>query len=136
MFVGGTVDESAPIILLVPPPALHLLMGPVNTLYVQLLKISPDCGKWSQQLHLKREDYHGGLFNGNNCRKLLKNLSILEGIAPPKALEAAIWQETLKHTLTEVRYSRFYVFYLDINICNVKYLISSELLRVIKGYGW
>ena len=64
MFVGGTVNESAPIILLVPPPELHLLMGPVNTLYVQLLKISPDCERWSKQLHLKREDCHGGLFNG------------------------------------------------------------------------
>ena len=87
MFVGGTVDESAPIILLVPPPELHLLMGPVNTLYVQLLKISPDCERWSKHLHLKREDYHGGLFNGNDCRKLLKNVSILEEIAPPKSVE-------------------------------------------------
>ena len=34
-------------------------------------------------MHLKREEYHGGSFNGNDSRKLLKNISILEEIAPP-----------------------------------------------------
>ena len=28
--------------------------------------------------------YHGGAFNGNDCRKLMKNVSVLEDIAPPE----------------------------------------------------
>ena len=30
MFAGGKIDESAPTLLLVPTPELHLLIGPVN----------------------------------------------------------------------------------------------------------
>ena len=85
MFAGGNIDESTRIILLVPPPELHLLMWSVNTLYGELLKISPDFEGWSQQIHVKREEYHGGLFNGNDSRKLLKNVRVLEEIAPPQA---------------------------------------------------
>ena len=85
MFACGNIDESTPIILLFPPAELHLLMGSVSTLYGELLKISPDCEGWSQQLHLKREEYHGGLFNGNDSRKLIKNVRVLEEISPPQA---------------------------------------------------
>ena len=34
--------------------------------------------KW----HIKREEYQGGSFNGNDCRKLLKNVHILEQSCP------------------------------------------------------
>ena len=60
-------------------------MGFVNTLYGELLKISPDCEGWPQQLHVKREEYHGGLFNGNDSCKLIKSVRVLEEIAPPQA---------------------------------------------------
>ena len=39
MFAGGTIDESTPIILLIPPPELHLLIGPVNMMYDELSKV-------------------------------------------------------------------------------------------------
>ena len=38
----------------------------------------------SQKLHIKRGEYLVGAFNGNDCRKLIKNLSALEDIAPPE----------------------------------------------------
>ena len=41
MFAGGVIDEPKLIILLVPPPELHLLIGPVNTMYDELCKIWP-----------------------------------------------------------------------------------------------
>ena len=30
---SGSVDEATLIVLLVPPPELHLLIGPLNTMY-------------------------------------------------------------------------------------------------------
>lgn len=82
VFVTGDIDENTLIILLVPPPELHLLIGPVNVLYDELSKVWPQCKQWIEQLHVKREDYHGGSFNGNDSRKLLKNIAMLEQIAP------------------------------------------------------
>ena len=83
MFAGGTIDDSTPIILIVPPPELHLLIGPVNMMYVvdELCKVWPTCQQWIKRLHIKREDYHGGSFNGNDSRKLSKNVPILEKIS-------------------------------------------------------
>ena len=59
MFAGGTIDESTPIILLVPPPELHFLIGLVNMMYNELSKVWPTCQQWIKQLHIKHEDYHG-----------------------------------------------------------------------------
>ena len=50
-------QEILMILLLVPPPKLHLLIGPV-----------------------KREEFHGGSFNGNDSRKLLKKCCLFRGI--------------------------------------------------------
>ena len=46
MFARGTVDESTPIILLVPPPELHLQIGPVNMMYDEFSKVWPTCQQW------------------------------------------------------------------------------------------
>ena len=87
MFAGGNIDEETPIFLLVPPPELHLLMGPVNKMYDELSKVWTACEEWIQRLHIKKEEYHGGTFNGNDCRKLLKHVSILKEIAPTPSLK-------------------------------------------------
>ena len=79
---AGTIDESTLIILLVHPPELRLLLGLVNTLYDALSNLWPPYEQWSQKLHIKRGTYHVGVFNGNDCRKLIKNVSVLEDIAP------------------------------------------------------
>ena len=86
MFSGSNIDESTLVILLVPPPELHLLLGPVNTLYDELTKEWPQAEEWSTKLNIKREEYHGGKFNGNDSRKLIKNLSVLKEIAPTPSL--------------------------------------------------
>ena len=82
MFAGGDIDESTPIILLVLPPELHLLLGPVNKMYSELIGIWPQGEEWSKKLYIKREQYHRGSFNGNDSRKLLKNVSLLKEIVP------------------------------------------------------
>lgn len=84
---NNKIDENTLIILLVPPPELHLMLGPVNTMYDELVKVWPNAEEWSKRLHIKREQYHGGQFNGNDSRKLLKNLSVLKEIAPTPSLK-------------------------------------------------
>ena len=56
MFSGSNIDESTLAILLVPPPELHLLLGPVNTLYAELTKEWPQAEEWSTKLNIKREE--------------------------------------------------------------------------------
>ena len=65
MFSDCQIDDSTPIILLVPPPELHLLLGPVNKMNDEMLKVWPQGEEWSDRLYIKREEYHGGQFNGN-----------------------------------------------------------------------
>ena len=75
-------DPSTLIILLVPPPELHLLLGPVNKLYDGLFKVWIPYKKCIKRLNIKREEYHGGSFNGNGSRKFFKNIAILKEISP------------------------------------------------------
>ena len=83
MFAGRkNIDESTPIIEFVPPPELHLLIVPLKTLYDELEKVWPQCIMFIERLYIKREEYHEGSFNGNDSRKLLNHISILEEIAP------------------------------------------------------
>ena len=70
-------DKSKLILELVPPPELHLMMGPVNTLYNALEKVCDNSDEWLKSCHVKRSDYHGGAFEGNDCRKLLKKVDWL-----------------------------------------------------------
>ena len=55
VFSSSNIDDSTSIILLVPPPELHLLIGPVNILYEELSKVWEPCEQWIQ-LHVKREE--------------------------------------------------------------------------------
>ena len=97
LFTAGNIDTSTQIILLIPPPELHLLIGPVNTLYDALFKVWPSCVEWINRLYIKREEYHGGSFNGNDCRKLLKNIAVLEEIsASSLSPQVPMYIETFK----------------------------------------
>lgn len=70
-------DEPKLVLELIPPMELHLLLGVVNHLFKGLTKLYPGAAEWPLKLHIKMEDYHGGEFVGNDCRKLLKNVNIL-----------------------------------------------------------
>lgn len=74
--------DDCPVITRVPPPELHLLTGPVNTLYNGMTKIWPDCDQWLMSCNVQREALHGGSFTGNSSRKLLKSVDTLETICP------------------------------------------------------
>jgi len=89
------IDESLPVVNLVPPPELHLLSGPLNTIYNGMKELFPvECEQWLGACHVQREGIHGGSFTGNASRKLLLNVDKLRAIAPLNCLP---FVETLHH---------------------------------------
>ena len=63
-------------------PSYILLLGPVNVLYNALEKVWEDSERWLASCYVKRSEYHGGCFEGNDCRKLLKNVHNLRMLSP------------------------------------------------------
>ena len=63
----------------VPIPELHILMGIVNKLYKEMSRIYENVAKWPAQLYLVA-DKPRNKFNGNACRKLLKNILLLRAL--------------------------------------------------------
>ena len=60
------------------------MLGPVNHLYDEMSKVWPGSEAWLKACFVKKEEYHGGAFEGNDCRKLLKNIDSLREICPEK----------------------------------------------------
>lgn len=75
-------NNEVKIIDIVPPPELHLLLGPMNTLFNSLQKQWPQAIEWAAACHAERDALHGGSFNGNNCKKLLRGIDKLEELCP------------------------------------------------------
>ena len=80
------IDGNTPVIEIIPPPELHLLLGPTNKMYSSLEKVWPALEYWLQSVHIKKTDYHGGQFECNDCRKILKKLDSLEERCPAQFL--------------------------------------------------
>ena len=76
------VDGDTPVIEKIPPPELHLLLGPTNKMYSGLENVWPGVEAWLQSIHVKKTDYYGGQFEGNDCRKILKKIDSLETRCP------------------------------------------------------
>ena len=74
--------DTTEVIDIIPPPELHLMLGAVNLLFVNFQKKWPDVLRWASSLNVEREAIHGGAFAGNACRKLLKNVDLLQELAP------------------------------------------------------
>ena len=76
------LDDDTPVIEKIPPPELHLLLGTTNKMYSGLENVWPGLEAWLQSIHVKKTEYHGGQFEGNDCRKILKKLDSLEARCP------------------------------------------------------
>ena len=83
--ICDNIDEVAPVILLTPPPELHLLIGQVKKLFTALESVWPESENWLKNCNVKKEEYHGGSFSGNESRKLFKNIDRLEALSPPRS---------------------------------------------------
>ena len=57
-------------------------MIPVNTLYDALNKEWPESESWLKICNVKKTEYHGGSFAGNESRKLLKRCKYLNESCP------------------------------------------------------
>ena len=86
MFWDGTDSMKDELMLhLIPPAELHLLIGPVNTMYKELEELWPnDIEVWAKKCHAFKDGYHGGEFNGNSCMRLLdpESVKLLETMIP------------------------------------------------------
>ena len=79
---SDNLEDSTHVIEIIPPPELHLLIGPVITLNNELEQVWPQFQDWLKACNVKKTDYHGGSFEGNDSRALLKNINRLEELFP------------------------------------------------------
>ena len=90
LFVNGFINppiiafpNETRVMNVLPPAELHLMLGTVNYLFDLLeTKCKEASQNWMKQCHLKSQHYHGQCFNGNECKKLLKNIHLLQDIMP------------------------------------------------------
>ncbi|XP_047141345.2 uncharacterized protein LOC105849168 [Hydra vulgaris] len=75
-------DKSLSIIREIPLPELHLLMGFVNHVAEFIMQLWPGFIDWVKSIGCLRKGYHGGTFEGNTCREILKSCDTLELIIP------------------------------------------------------
>ena len=71
-------DDETLVITIIPPPELHLMLGPENTMYNGLVKVWSDSETWLRECNVKKSDYHGGDFTCPDCKKLFRVLRTLE----------------------------------------------------------
>ena len=85
--INDDEDDETLVITIIPPPELHLMTGPVNTMYHNGLEnIWPASESWLKACNVERTEYHGGCFTGNDSKKLLVNVNRLENLAPNNAV--------------------------------------------------
>ena len=65
-----------------PPPELHLLIGPVATLYSGLRSEWPGASDWLKACNVECENYHVQSFTGNSAMTLLLNVDKLQSMCP------------------------------------------------------
>ena len=66
---------------ILPLPELHLLVGVVNHNFQKMKSVWSNAEKWPTSLSMKLSPYHGGMFEENDCRKLLRNVDRLQQLA-------------------------------------------------------
>ena len=81
---------------LLPPMELHLLLGAVNRLIQHLEERLRETDAqqlldiWLKKLGLSRPSYHGGQFEGNGCRRLLRGTDQLQNLAEQAGVVCAM----------------------------------------------
>jgi len=90
----------------IPPPELHLLLRITNKILKEMEAVSQEVANcFYQKLGIVKRKIHGGEFNGNMCKKILQNLSILDELVRDN-VRLVNFVECLK-SLNEVRIACF-----------------------------
>ena len=64
-----------------PPSPLHILLGIVNDMYKKMHSFWPnEVSDWQKDSLAKREAWHSGQFQGNQCVYLLENIGFLDNL--------------------------------------------------------
>ena len=61
-----------------PPSSLHLKLGLVNQCHSGMMGVYPGGSQWAIGLNIEKSEYHGAVFEGGECNKLLDNTDKLE----------------------------------------------------------
>ena len=64
----------------IPLQSLHLKLGLVNQCFAGLQAVFPGVSEWLGRLKMKKAEYHGGVFEGRQCDRLLDHLDVLENL--------------------------------------------------------
>ncbi|KAK6188168.1 hypothetical protein SNE40_004411 [Patella caerulea] len=99
-------DETL-IIDILPDMELQIFLGITNRLYDLLLRgFSVKANSWSEHLAIRRPPMHGGEFNGQQCKRLLENIPVLEELLE-NAGESGLRIVNAFSTFNDVRHSCF-----------------------------
>lgn len=106
--LGSFDQEDKLILLLIPLPELHLLLGVVNTTYDHMLKeFETEAILWAESCYVHREITQGTGFKGNACNILLKKTDILEQICNDRGSEGCLKYVKVLNDFNEVVHSCF-----------------------------
>merc|ERR1712240_295075 len=75
-------DKNERIIDICAPPELHLMQGITKHIFDKMQCEWSDVHLWLKRINVKQKNYHHGSFVGNDCLKMLKNVGILQQMAP------------------------------------------------------
>lgn len=78
--IGRSMPDSVLVSKVCCIPFLHCLLGITNKTYDEMVKLFPEVRQWPEQLHLHQDQYHGAVFEGNECKKLLTRLDLVQDI--------------------------------------------------------
>lgn len=84
------------ILYYIPPPELHLLLGAVNTIFDKMLASHQNIAlEWAKKCNVSRKCNQGrhSMFVGNDCKKLLNSIDILDSF---KCLEICSYVEVFR----------------------------------------
>ena len=76
----GNADDC--IIDICAPPELHLMQGIFKHIFDKMSLEWPNVSLWLNSINVNQKNYHHGSFVGNDCLKMMKNIHILQQMAP------------------------------------------------------
>merc|ERR1712115_181676 len=119
-----------------PPSELHITLGFTNHLYKEMHQRWPELVlQWASKALCKREPYHGGEFEGNQCKKLLDNTQYLEdSFGNPQIFEMTPFINSLK-SFNKIRVGCFNANYLAPNYKELVDQFRNDYMVLVENFN-